>query len=173
AMAMSPIESVFAYRSKTGCQVVPLFVLRKTPPDAVPTKMMRGSLGTASMSSTRPPNAAGPMWRQLVSFGHCCAIRTGGSFRRTLGRPAWPESACAATRHEPAANALTPRIRTAVGATAGRVAEAGLTRRCGPTRGRRGEKEEGMTTKRNMVYHLGVRNEPDGSDASTAGLNPR
>ena len=47
--------------SNTGSQVVPLFLLRNTPPDADATKMMRGSLGTASMSSTRPPNAAGPM----------------------------------------------------------------------------------------------------------------
>jgi hypothetical protein len=38
-----------------------LFRLLNTPPDALATKMMRGSDATASMSSTRPPNAAGPM----------------------------------------------------------------------------------------------------------------
>ena len=61
AMAMSPIESADASRSKVVVQVTPLFTLLNTPPDAVPTKIVDGLPGTASMSSMRPPNEAGPM----------------------------------------------------------------------------------------------------------------
>src|SRR5262245_32717002 len=64
AMAMSPIESAVPSRSKTGVQVTPLLTVLNTPPDAVPTKMIDGLVATASMSSMRPPNDAGPMCRQ-------------------------------------------------------------------------------------------------------------
>src|SRR5258708_20167772 len=76
-MAMSPMDNAVPASSKTASHVTPLLRVRNTPPDAVPTKMIRGSLGTASMSSTRPPNEAGPICRQAES-GHawptlCCA----------------------------------------------------------------------------------------------------
>src|SRR4051794_20181452 len=45
AIAMSPIDNVLPNLSKTASQVVPLFLLRKIPPDAVPTKIVRGSVG--------------------------------------------------------------------------------------------------------------------------------
>src|ERR1041385_8446500 len=66
AMAMSPIDSADASRSKVVVQVTPLFTVLNTPPDAVPTKMVDGLPGTASISSMRPPNEAGPMWRQTM-----------------------------------------------------------------------------------------------------------
>src|SRR6478672_5537810 len=63
AIAMSPMDVDRPSRSKTGDHVVPLFVERKTPPPAVPTKIVPGFPGTASMSSMRPPNEAGPIER--------------------------------------------------------------------------------------------------------------
>jgi hypothetical protein len=61
AIAMSPTDIVAKNGSDTASQVVPLLLLRNTPPDALATNMTRGSDATASMSSTRPPNDAGPI----------------------------------------------------------------------------------------------------------------
>src|SRR5438876_5160464 len=66
AMAMSPIESAEASRSNVVVQVTPLFTLLKTPPEAVPTNIVDGLPGTASMSSMRPPDDAGPMCRHVM-----------------------------------------------------------------------------------------------------------
>jgi hypothetical protein len=63
AIARSPIESDVPCASKTGFQVTPLFTVLKIPPEAAPTKMVEGFPTTASTSSMRPPNAAGPIWR--------------------------------------------------------------------------------------------------------------
>src|SRR5262245_30109541 len=63
---MSPIDSADPSRSKTASHVTPLLTLLNTPPDAVPTKIVEGFVGTASMSSMRPPNDEGPMWRQAI-----------------------------------------------------------------------------------------------------------
>src|SRR5438876_3361511 len=60
---MSPIDSADPSRSNTGVHVTPLLTVLNTPPDAVPTKMIEGLPTTASTSSMRPPNDAGPMWR--------------------------------------------------------------------------------------------------------------
>src|SRR5687767_1531698 len=79
ASAISPTDIVAKYGSETAVHVVPLFVVRNTPPDALATKMMRGVPGTASMSSTRPPNDAGPICRQLVALGHGTATAARGS----------------------------------------------------------------------------------------------
>src|SRR3954471_4740186 len=89
AMAMSPMESAVPYASKTGSQVTPLFRLRKIPPDAVPTKTMLGLSGTASMSSMRPPNDAGPMCLQLAEPGHADSTRCAGTAGGCVGRGGW------------------------------------------------------------------------------------
>src|SRR5690348_13986610 len=62
AMAISPIVDT-ASLSNTGSQVVPLFVVFQTPPDATPTKTMFGLLSTTAKSSIRPPMVAGPISR--------------------------------------------------------------------------------------------------------------
>src|SRR5574338_1519937 len=73
AMAMSPMDVERPSRSNTGDHVVPLFIDRKMPPPAVPTKIVVGCRGTASMSSMRPPNDDGPMERH-GSFGKSWAF---------------------------------------------------------------------------------------------------
>src|SRR5437588_3237132 len=62
AMAISPIVETPSL-SKTGSQVVPLFVVFHTPPEAVPTYTMFGLLSTTAKSSMRPPIVAGPISR--------------------------------------------------------------------------------------------------------------
>src|SRR5216683_7901055 len=62
AMAMSPIVETLSL-SKIGSQVVPLFVVFQTPPEAVPTYTMFGLLSTTAKSSMRPPIVAGPISR--------------------------------------------------------------------------------------------------------------
>src|SRR6266581_6984165 len=62
AIAMSPIVDTLSL-SNTGSQVVPLFVVFHTPPDAVPTYTMLGLLSTTAKSSMRPPITAGPISR--------------------------------------------------------------------------------------------------------------
>ena len=61
-MAMSPIVDTPSL-SKTGSQVVPLFVVFHTPPEATPTYTMFGLLSTTAKSSMRPPMTAGPISR--------------------------------------------------------------------------------------------------------------
>src|SRR5712692_3020111 len=62
AIAMSPIVDTLSL-SKIGSQVVPLFVVFQTPPEAVPTYTMFGLLSTTAKSSMRPPIVAGPISR--------------------------------------------------------------------------------------------------------------
>src|SRR5689334_16341744 len=62
AMAMSPTVETPSL-SKTGSQVVPLFVVFQTPPEAVPTYTMFGLLSTTAKSSMRPPITAVPISR--------------------------------------------------------------------------------------------------------------
>src|SRR6266699_1140170 len=62
AIAMSPIVDTLSL-SNTDSQVVPLFVVFQTPPDAVPTYTMFGLLSTTAKSSMRPPIVAGPISR--------------------------------------------------------------------------------------------------------------
>src|SRR5258708_4860922 len=62
AIAMSPIVETFSL-SNIGSQVVPLFVVFHTPPEAVPTYTMFGLLSTTAKSSIRPPIVAGPISR--------------------------------------------------------------------------------------------------------------
>src|SRR5712692_10131858 len=62
AIAMSPIVDTLPL-SNTDSQVVPLFVVFQTPPDAVPTYTMFGLLSTTAKSSMRPPIVAGPISR--------------------------------------------------------------------------------------------------------------
>src|SRR6266513_60892 len=74
AIAMSPIVETPSL-SNTGSQVVPLFVVFHTPPDAVPTYTMFGLLSTTAKSSMRPPITAGPISRNSrflnLSVGFC------------------------------------------------------------------------------------------------------
>src|SRR5688500_13108585 len=86
AIAMSPTDIVAKYGSETAVHVVPLFMLRNMPPEALATKMTLGLSGNASISSTRPPNEAGPMCRQLVAFGHGAATGVRGSGSGVFGR---------------------------------------------------------------------------------------
>src|SRR5580693_2272855 len=67
AIAMSPMVDT-ASLSNTGSQVVPLFVVFHTPPDAVPTYTMFGLLSTTPKSSMRPPITAGPISRNSKFF---------------------------------------------------------------------------------------------------------
>src|SRR6266436_3042380 len=62
AMAMSPMVETLSL-SNIGSQVVPLFVVFHTPPEAVPTYTMLGLLSTTAKSSMRPPIVAGPSSR--------------------------------------------------------------------------------------------------------------
>src|SRR5206468_2344112 len=71
-MATSPIVETFSL-SNTGSQVVPLLVVFHTPPEAVPTYTIFGSLSTTAKSSMRPPITAGPISRSLT------VIRLAGS----------------------------------------------------------------------------------------------
>ncbi len=61
-MAMSPMVDTPSF-SKTGSQVVPLFVVFHTPPEAAPTYTMFGLPSTTAKSSMRPPMTAGPSSR--------------------------------------------------------------------------------------------------------------
>src|SRR5882724_11591636 len=67
AMAMSPIVETLSL-SNIGSQVVPLFVVFHTPPEAVPTYTMLGLLSTTAKSSMRPPIVAGPISRNSRFF---------------------------------------------------------------------------------------------------------
>src|SRR5260370_29213830 len=60
AIAMAPIGETFSL-SNIGSQVVPLFVVFHTPPEAVPTYTMFGFLSTTPKSSMRPPIVPGPI----------------------------------------------------------------------------------------------------------------
>src|SRR6266853_449034 len=62
AMARSPMVETLSL-SNIGSQVVPLFVVFHTPPEAVPTYTMLGLLSTTAKSSMRPPIVAGPSSR--------------------------------------------------------------------------------------------------------------
>src|SRR5439155_22205303 len=62
AMAMSPMVET-ASLSKRGSQVVPLFTVFQTPPEATPTKTILGFDSTTAKSSMRPPMTAGPISR--------------------------------------------------------------------------------------------------------------
>jgi len=88
AIAMSPMDVDVPSRSKTGDHVVPLFVVRKTPPPAVPTKIVPGFPGTASMSSMRPPNEAGPIDRHGSADRSCAHNGTARAVSTSARRPA-------------------------------------------------------------------------------------
>src|SRR5215468_9499381 len=62
AIAMSPMVETPSL-SNTGSQVVPLFTVFQTPPEATPTKTMLGLDSTTAKSSMRPPMIAGPISR--------------------------------------------------------------------------------------------------------------
>src|SRR5882724_6799445 len=62
AIAMSPIVETPSL-SNTGSNVVPLFVVFHTPPEAAAIYTMLGLLSTTATSSMRPPIAAGPISR--------------------------------------------------------------------------------------------------------------
>src|SRR5260370_2676454 len=62
AMAMSPMVETLSL-SNIGSQVVPLFVVFHTPPEAAPTYTMLGLLSTTAKSSMRPPIVAVPSSR--------------------------------------------------------------------------------------------------------------
>src|SRR6266851_5113297 len=87
AMAMSPIVETLSL-SNIGSQVVPLFVVFHTPPEAVPTYTMLGLLSTTAKSSMRPPIVAGPSSRNSrflnlsVGFGW-----SGAAFALTAQAP--------------------------------------------------------------------------------------
>src|SRR5215470_811717 len=74
AIAMSPMVETPSL-SKTGSQLVPLFVVFQTPPEAVPTYTMLGLPSTTAKSSMRPPITAGPISRNSrflnLSVGLC------------------------------------------------------------------------------------------------------
>src|SRR6266700_5392346 len=76
AMATSPMVETPSL-SNTGSQVVPLFVVFQTPPEAVPTYTILGLLSTTAKSSMRPPITAGPISRNSrflnLSAGFCGA----------------------------------------------------------------------------------------------------
>src|SRR5262252_2716543 len=76
AIAMSPMVETPSL-SKTGSQLVPLFVVFQTPPEAVPTYTMLGLPSTTAKSSMRPPITAGPISRNSrflnLSVGFCGA----------------------------------------------------------------------------------------------------
>src|SRR2546421_11628357 len=61
--ATEPVEATGCL-SKIGSHVVPLFVVRRTPPVPTATKTVYGSFSTTAKSATRPPMFAGPMERQ-------------------------------------------------------------------------------------------------------------
>ena len=54
AMAMSPMLNV-GWWVKTGCQVMPAFVVFQTLPDPAPTNHVSGRLGCTASASMRPP----------------------------------------------------------------------------------------------------------------------
>src|SRR5580704_1516776 len=62
ATAISPMVETLSL-SKIGSQVVPLFVVFHTPPEAVPTYTIFGLLSTTAKSSILPPITAGPISR--------------------------------------------------------------------------------------------------------------
>src|SRR6266851_1298608 len=91
ARVMSPIVGTLSL-SKSGSQVVPAFVVFHTPPEAMPTKTILGSLSTTAKSSTRPPMMAGPNSRNCKPFSASTALA--GSL---------PDLLCALRRAKPAA----------------------------------------------------------------------
>src|SRR6266849_2419438 len=91
ARVMSPIVGTLSL-SKSGSQVVPAFVVFHTPPEAMPTKTILGSLSTTAKSSTRPPMMAGPNSRNCKPFSASTALA--GSL---------PDLLCALKRAKPAA----------------------------------------------------------------------
>src|SRR5260370_33254321 len=90
ARVMSPIVGTLSL-SKSGSQVVPAFVVFHTPPEAMPTKTILGSLSTTAKSSTRPPMMAGPNSRNCRPFSASTALA--GSL---------PDLPCALKRAQPA-----------------------------------------------------------------------
>src|SRR6266571_3580740 len=91
ARVMSPIVGTLSL-SKSASQVVPAFVVFHTPPEAMPTKTILGSLSTTAKSSTRPPMMAGPNSRNCRPFSASTALP--GSL---------PDLLCALRRTKPAA----------------------------------------------------------------------
>ena|SRR5205085_9335430 len=65
--ATEPVDATGCF-SKIASHVVPLFVVRKTPPVPVVTKIVYGSFSTTAKSETRPPMFAGPTERQRSGF---------------------------------------------------------------------------------------------------------
>src|SRR5690242_2948181 len=63
ATATSPIDTVFS-RSNWCSNVVPLLVVLSSPPEAVATQYVVGSLSQTANATMRPPIEAGPMQRQ-------------------------------------------------------------------------------------------------------------
>src|SRR3954467_13177106 len=61
--ATEPVEATGSL-SNTGCHVVPLFVVRNTPPVPTAAKIVYGSFSLTAKSAMRPPMFAGPIARQ-------------------------------------------------------------------------------------------------------------
>src|SRR5436305_6332862 len=80
--ATDPVDATGSL-SKTGCHVVPLLVVRSTPPVPTAAKIVYGSFSLTAKSAMRPPMFAGPIARQrrgLVSSvdGACGAAAAAG-----------------------------------------------------------------------------------------------
>src|SRR6266436_5350818 len=88
AMAMSPMVETLSL-SNIGSQVVPLFVVFHTPPEAVPTYTMLGLLSTTAKSSMRPPIVAGPSSRnsRLLNLSVGFGWSPGAAFALTPQAP--------------------------------------------------------------------------------------
>src|SRR5215470_17132196 len=81
-IATEPVDAT-ACLSNTGCHVVPLFVVRSTPPVPTATKIVYGSFSFTAKSAMRPPMFAGPIARQRSGFvsnaaGACGAAAAAG-----------------------------------------------------------------------------------------------
>src|SRR3954447_1285100 len=65
--ATDPVDATGSL-SNTGCHVVPLFVVRNTPPVPTAAKIVYGSFSLTAKSAMRPPMFAGPIARQRSGF---------------------------------------------------------------------------------------------------------
>src|SRR6185369_10971021 len=95
--ATEPVDAT-ASLSKTPCHVVPLLVVRRTPPVPTAAKIVYGSFSFTAKSAMRPPMFAGPTERHfsgLVSSGDGAgAIAAAGAGALvTLVAVAWLPSA--------------------------------------------------------------------------------
>src|SRR3954470_15352088 len=78
--ATDPVDATGSL-SNTGCHVVPLFVVRNTPPVPTAAKIVYGSFSLTAKSAMRPPMFAGPIERHrsgLVSSDGASAAAAAG-----------------------------------------------------------------------------------------------